>query len=84
MAVYADCIVKRIDILKDVAVCFFVIPNLKSAKPFSFYQRMEGFDAGIVPRIPFLGITVDHSAGSVEKLLSHVLASAIRVMPNSG
>lgn len=62
MTVYVDCIVKRIDILKDVAVCFFVISNFKSAEPFSFYQRMEGFDAGIGPRIALLGITADHSA----------------------
>ena len=62
MTVYVYCIVKRIDILKDVAVCFFVISNFKSAESFSFYQRMEGFDAGIGPRIALLGITADHSA----------------------
>ena len=83
MAVHADCIVKRIYIFKDVSVCFFIILYLKSAKPFPFYKRMEGFDAGVVPRIAFLGITVNHPASGVEKLLRYILASTIIIILNS-
>lgn len=84
MAVHADRIVKRIYVLEDEAVCFLIIPDFESAKPFSFYQRVKGFDAGIIPWITFLGITVDHSSGCVEKFICNVLASAIALMPNSG
>ena len=45
---------------------------------------MEGFDAGVVLWIAFLGITNNHSAGGVEKLLRYILASTIGFMPNSG
>ena len=28
----------------------FVIADLKAVQPFPFYQRMKGFDTGIIPR----------------------------------
>ena len=34
----------------------FVIADLKAVQPFPFYQRMKGFDTGIIPRKSFLGI----------------------------
>ena len=43
-------IIKRFQVFKYQAVCMFVIADLKAVQPFPFYQRMKGFDTGIIPR----------------------------------
>ena len=47
-------IVESFQIFENQAVCLLVIVNFKAVEPFTFDNRMEGFNAGIIPRKCFL------------------------------
>nr|DAO51393.1 MAG TPA: hypothetical protein [Caudoviricetes sp.] len=60
MTMNSDSVIKGLDVFKNQVVCVSVILNVKTVKPFSFYERMKGFNAGIVIRIPFMRIAALH------------------------
>lgn len=55
MTMNSDSVIKGFNVFKNQVVCVSVILNVKAVKPFSFYERMEGFNAGIV-RITFMRV----------------------------
>ena len=63
MTMNSDSVVKGFDVFKNQVVCVSVILNVKTVKPFPFYEWMEGFNAGIVIRITFMWITALHVFG---------------------
>ena len=50
MAMNSFRIVESFQIFENQAVCLLVIVNFKAVEPFTFDNRMEGFNAGIIPR----------------------------------
>ena len=74
----SDSVVKGFDVFKNQVVCVSVILNVKTVKPFPFYEWMEGFNAGIVIRITFMWITALHVFGGFTPCLRHILASAVK------
>ena len=60
MAMNSFRIVESFQIFENQAVCLLVIVNFKAVEPFTFDNRMEGFNAGIIPRKCFLWVTTLH------------------------
>lgn len=60
MTMNSDSVVKGFDVFKNQVVCVSVILNVKTVKPFPFYERMEGFNADIVIRITFMRMAALH------------------------
>ena len=60
MAMNSFRIIKSLQILKNQLVCLLVIADLKAIKPFTFDNRMKGFNACIIPRKSFLRVTTLH------------------------
>ena len=54
MAVYAHGIIERIDILEYEAASMLVILDFKPIEPFTLNERVERFDACVVPWICLL------------------------------
>ena len=54
----------------------FVIADLKAVQPFPFYQRMKGFDTGIIPRKSFLGIASIHFCCCLFIFFRYILAAS--------
>ena len=63
MAVNPNGVIKSFDVLENKPVGMFEVNDIKSVKPFSFNQRMERFDAGIIVRIAAVRIASLHLFG---------------------
>lgn len=48
MTMNSDSVIKGFDVFKNQVVCMSVILNVKTVKPFSFYERMKGFNAVVL------------------------------------
>lgn len=79
MTMNSDSVIKGFDVFKNQVVCVSVILNVKTVKPFSFYERIEGFNAGIVIMIIFMRIATLHVFGGFTPCLRHILAFAVSV-----
>jgi hypothetical protein len=66
--------------IQNITVCFLILFDFEPEKPFSFDQRMEGFDAVVIPGKSFRGIAVGFSTGGSKELLEHIyLCRALRI-----
>ena len=72
-------IIKRFQVFKYQAVCMFVIADLKAVQPFPFYQRMKGFDTGIILRKSFLEIASIHFCCCLFIFFRYILAASVTV-----
>ena len=54
MTMNSDSVIKGFDVFKNQVICVSVILNVKTVKPFPFYEWMEGFNAVIVTVLWFL------------------------------
>ena len=77
MTMNSDSVIKGFDVFKNQVICVSVILNVKTVKPFPFYERMEGFNAGIVIRITFMRIAALHVFGGFTPRLRYILASVV-------
>ena len=75
MTMNSDSVVKGFDVFKNQVVCVSVILNVKTVKPFPFYEWMEGFNAGIVIKITFMWITALHVFDGFTPYLWNILSS---------
>ena len=50
MAMNSFRIVESFQILKNQLVCLLIVANFKAIEPFTFDNRMKGFNACIIPR----------------------------------
>lgn len=78
MTMNSDSVIKGFNVFKNQVVCVSVILNVKTVKPFSFYERMEGFNAGSV-RITFMRIVALYVFCGFTPCLRHILTSAVSV-----
>ena len=78
MTMNSDSVIKGFDVFKNQVVCVSVILNVKTVKPFPFYE-WEGFNTGIVIRITFMRIAALHVFCGFTPCLLHILASAVSV-----
>ena len=77
MAVYAHGIIERIDILEYEAASMLVILDFKPIEPFTLNERVERFDACVVPWICLLREAVFHAGDCLAKLRRNVLAASV-------
>ena len=79
MAMNSFRIVESFQIFKNQLVCLLIVANFKAVEPFTFDNRMKGFNACIVPRKSFLRITALHIFGCFFIFLCNILAATIRM-----
>ena len=79
MAMTSFRIVESFQIFKNQLVCLLIVANFKAVEPFTFDNRMKGFNACIVPRKSFLRITALHIFGCFFIFLCNILAATIRM-----
>ena len=79
MAMNSFRIVESFQIFKNQLVCLLIITDFKAIEPFTFDNRMKGFNACIIPRKSFLRITALHIFGCFFIFLCNILAATIRM-----
>ena len=79
MAMNSFRIVESFQIFKNQLVCLLIVANFKAIEPFTFDNRMKGFNACIIPRKSFLRITALHIFGCFFIFLCNILAATIRM-----
>ena len=79
MAMNSFRIVESFQIFKNQLVCLLIITDFKAIEPFTFDNRMKGFNACIIPRKSFLRITALHIFGCFFIFLCNILAATIRI-----
>ena len=72
-------IVESFQIFKNQLVCLLIITDFKAIEPFTFDNRMKGFNACIIPRKSFLRITALHIFGCFFIFLCNILTATIRM-----
>ncbi len=70
-------VIKGFNIFKDKPVSMFLIPDIKTVKPFSFDQGMERLDTGIIVRITAMGIAALHLFRGFPPRSGNILAAAV-------
>ena len=79
MAMNSFRIVESFQIFKNQLVCLLIVANFKAIEPFTFDNRMKGFNACIIPRKSFLRITALHIFGCFFIFLCNILTATIRM-----
>ena len=82
MAMNSFRIVESFQIFKNQLVCLLIVANFKAIEPFTFDNRMKGFNACIILWKSFLRITALHIFVCFFIFLCNILAATIR-MDNS-
>lgn len=77
MAMNADGVIKGFNVFPDEKVSLFLVGNRKTVQTFSLNQSVEGFDAGIVIRIAFVGVAASHSFGRLPIGFADVLTATV-------
>ena len=72
-------IVESFQIFKNQLVCLLIITDFKAIEPFTFDNRMKGFNACIIPRKSFLRVATLHIFSCFFVFLCNILAATIRM-----
>mgnify|MGYP007017317079 CR=1 FL=1 len=79
MTMDPDSVIKSFNVFENKPISVIMIPNSKAVKPFSFNQRMKGFNTGIIIGVAFVRIAAFHIFGGFQPGTGYILASTIRM-----